>query len=151
VPGARGRINQPDPLIYSQTELMKLGLAVTWDNPDVQLYRNGVPVSSWELDPATEYEVVARVWNKSIDAPVIGLPVIFSMLSFGVGSKLEVSDNIDSGVGVGRPQPRRREDHVTTPPTAGHYCVREARPHDDAIAAATSEPRTPWSGRHTAS
>ena len=35
---------RPDPLIYDEYYLTGLGLAVTWDNPDIQLYLNGVPV-----------------------------------------------------------------------------------------------------------
>src|SRR5574337_1204985 len=35
---------RPDPMIYSQAYLMKLGYAVTWDNPDVQLYESGVQI-----------------------------------------------------------------------------------------------------------
>ena len=38
---------RPDPLIYDQYYLMAQGLAVTWDNPDIQLYdKIGNPVSS---------------------------------------------------------------------------------------------------------
>ena len=37
---------KPDPLIYDQYFLMSLGLAVTWDNPDIELRRGGVTVSS---------------------------------------------------------------------------------------------------------
>ena len=33
-------------MIYDQYYLTGLGLAVTWDNPDIQLYLNGSPVSS---------------------------------------------------------------------------------------------------------
>src|SRR5258706_185950 len=45
---------RPDPLIYSQTYLLAQGLAVTWDNPDIQLYAIGpsgglTPVSSNDL------------------------------------------------------------------------------------------------------
>ena len=46
-----------DPLIYSQTYrtyLMEQGLAVTWDNPDIKLYDNGVPVSSSQLQAELE-------------------------------------------------------------------------------------------------
>src|SRR5215212_2059541 len=56
---------RPDPLLYSQYYLSKLGLAVTWDNPDISLRQNGVTVSSSLLQPDTEYEVVARIWNAS--------------------------------------------------------------------------------------
>src|SRR4051794_27344807 len=41
VPIRRDVVSHPDPLIYSQTELLAQGLAVTWDNPDVQLFRLG--------------------------------------------------------------------------------------------------------------
>src|SRR5579864_6140191 len=40
---------RPDPMIYDQYYLTSLGLAVTWDNPDIQLYLNGTPVSSNQL------------------------------------------------------------------------------------------------------
>src|SRR5262245_217485 len=62
--------HQPDPCIYSQFWLTKLGLPVTWDNPDIDLLRNGVVVDEHHLLPSTEYEVRARIWNNSYDAPV---------------------------------------------------------------------------------
>src|SRR5260370_37118498 len=43
-------------------------------------------VSSSLLMPGTTYEVVAQIWNNSIDAPVVGMPVAFSFLEFGVGT-----------------------------------------------------------------
>jgi len=64
--------HRPDPCIYSQRYLMDLGLAVTWDNPDIVLLRNGVPVVETELLPNTEYEVRATIWNNSYEAPVVG-------------------------------------------------------------------------------
>src|SRR6516162_6100669 len=73
---------RPDPMIYDQYYLTSLGLAVTWDNPDIQLYSNGTPVSSSLLLPGTTYEVVAQIWNNSTDAPVVGMPVAFSFLEF---------------------------------------------------------------------
>ena len=30
--------HRPDPVIYSQRYLLSLGLAVTWDNPDIALF-----------------------------------------------------------------------------------------------------------------
>jgi hypothetical protein len=71
---------RPDPLIYDQYYLTSLGLAVTWDNPDIQLYLNGAPVSSSQLQPGTTYEVVAQIWNNSTKAPVVNMPVAFSFL-----------------------------------------------------------------------
>jgi hypothetical protein len=136
VPIGPGRVRHPDPLIYSQGELMKQGLAVTWDNPDVQLVRAGVPISSWDLDPSTEYEIVARVWNRSTDAPVIGLPVSFSVLSFGIGAKLElvgVTSIPHLGVKGGPDNPAFCWLKWTTPATPGHYCIQVLlEPNDDA-------------------
>src|SRR5262245_7504474 len=63
-----------DPLIYSQQYLMEQGLAVTWDNPDIQLFENGVPVSSNTLKPNTKYEIDATIYNNSLDAPAVGMP-----------------------------------------------------------------------------
>jgi hypothetical protein len=126
VPIPRGRVSHPDPLIYSQTELLGLGLAVTWDNPDVQLFRAGAPVSSWDLDPATEYEVVARVWNKSPDAPVVGLRVVFFVLSFGIGGHAEfigVTSIPNLGVKGGPNHPAHAKITWTTPAVPGHYCI----------------------------
>ncbi len=77
-----------DPLIYSQHYLMEQGLAVTWDNPDIQLFENGLPVSSSALKPATTYEIDATIWNNSLDAPAVGMPVEFEFQSFGVGAVL---------------------------------------------------------------
>src|SRR5437870_10683719 len=66
---------RPDPLIYAQHYLHSLGLAVTWNNPDIELRLNGTPVSSSLLEPGTTYEVVARIWNGSPSAPVVAMPV----------------------------------------------------------------------------
>ena len=114
-----------DPLIYSQRYLMEQGLAVTWDNPDIQLYDQGVPVSSRELKADTEYDVVATVYNNSLDAPAVGLPVEFSYRTFGVGAAITVIGKpvIDLPV-KGAPQhPAKATAHWRTPATSGHYCL----------------------------
>jgi hypothetical protein len=113
-------------MIYDQYYLSSLGLAVTWDNPDIQLYLNGTPVSSDQLLPATTYDVVAQVWNNSTDAPVVGLPVAFSFLEFGVGT-ISVpigSTQIDLGVKGGPNCPAYASMLWTTPTTPGHYCLQ---------------------------
>lgn len=121
---------QPDPMIYSQSYLMKLGLAVTWDNPDIQLWKDGVPVPSSELELDTEYEIVARIWNNSTEAPIIGLPVRFSYLSFGIGTKSnEISDpihppTINLGVKGDSNHPAFASMKWKTPSKAGHYCIQ---------------------------
>lgn len=117
---------RPDPLIYDQYYLMSLGLAVTWDNPDIQLFRGGVPVSSDALDPDTDYQVQARVWNGSTEAPVMGLPVHFSFLSFGVQTVSHpiASTAIDLGVPGGPNHPAFATVTWHTPATPGHYCIQ---------------------------
>src|SRR4051794_15988414 len=40
---------RPDPLLYAQWYLLAQGLAVTWDNPDIEIQQGGVPVSSESL------------------------------------------------------------------------------------------------------
>jgi hypothetical protein len=68
-------------MIYSQQYLMSQGLAVTWDNPDIHLELGGVTVDSHDLKPNTTYDVIARIWNNSLDAVVVGMPVAFSFSS----------------------------------------------------------------------
>jgi hypothetical protein len=125
---------RPDPMIYDQYYLTDLGLAVTWDNPDIQLYLNGTAVSSDLLLPGTTYEVMAQIWNNATDAPVVGLPVAFSFLEFGVGT-ISVpigSTQIDLGVKGGPNCPAYATMPWTTPTTPGHYCVQVLlQPADD--------------------
>ncbi len=125
---------RPDPMIYDQYYLTSLGLAVTWDNPDIQLYLNGTPVSSNQLLPGTTYEVVAQIWNNSTDAPVVGMPVAFSFLEFGVGTTSVPigSTQIDLGVRGGPNCPVYASTLWTTPTTPGHYCIQVLlEPADD--------------------
>ena len=107
---------------------------MTWDNPDIQLYLNGVPVSSSALQPGTTYEVVAQVWNNSTQAPVVNMPVAFSFLEFGVGTvSVPIgTTNIDLGVKGGPNCPAPATMSWTTPTTPGHYCLQvQLQPVDD--------------------
>lgn len=115
-----------DPMIYSQFYLMEQGLAVTWDNPDIQLYENGVPVPSASLKADTVYDVVATVYNNSTDAPAVGLPVEFAFQSFGVGAVLTpIGTNVIDLPVKGAPQhPARAKIPWRTPATPGHYCLK---------------------------
>ena len=117
---------RPDPLIYSQQYLMSQGLAVTWDNPDITLFKDGAPVSSANLEPATTYEVRARIWNNSTEAPVVEMPVHLSFLDFGVGTQSIAVGTSNADVGVlGSPrQPGLATWLWTTPSTPGHYCLQ---------------------------
>lgn len=121
--------HQPDPLIYDQYFLMSLGLAVTWDNPDIELRRGGVVVSSSDVLPDTDYDIVARVWNGSTEAPVVRLPVYFSYLEFGIGMTSHAIDNglpthVDLGVKGGVDCPAFATKRWRTPREPGHYCLQ---------------------------
>lgn len=117
---------RPDPMIYAQFYLMELGLAVTWDNPDIELRKNGVPVPSSGLEKNTLYEIRARIWNNSTEAPVVGLPVFFSYLAFGIGttSALIGSTSVNLGVKGGPNHPAFPSIPWTTPDVEGHYCIQ---------------------------
>lgn len=119
--------HRPDPLIYSQKYLLELGLAVTWDNPDILLLRNGVVVPETNLLPNTEYEIDATIWNNSYDAPVAGMKVDFGFLSFGAGTTLTPigSTFINVGVKGGANHPAHARAKWVTPP-AGHFCIQVA-------------------------
>jgi len=114
-----------DPLIYSQAYLMEQGLAVTWDNPDVQLYEGGVPVSSSQLEAGKPYDIEATIHNNSSDAPAVGLPVEFWVRSFGVGATLTHvgTTAIDLPVKGAPDHPAKARHPWTTPQLAGHYCL----------------------------
>lgn len=116
---------RPDPMIYSQQYLMSLGLAVTWDNPDVRLELGGVPVDSHDLKPVTTYEVIARIWNNSLDAVVVNMPVNFSYLTFGIGTAKThfATTSVDVAAKGMAGCPAFARVQWTTPPTPGHYCL----------------------------
>jgi hypothetical protein len=124
---------RPDPLLYAQYYLMSMGLAVTWDNPDIQLFEPGpggpealgAPVISSGLQPNHIYRVRVRVWNGSYDAPAVGLPVHLDYLSFGVGTTSHhiATHFIDLGVKGSSKHPAFAFFDWRTP-GAGHYCVQ---------------------------
>jgi hypothetical protein len=117
---------RPDPMIYSQRALMAQGLAVTWDNPDIILFLGGVPVSSSKLETSTTYDVQIRVWNNSLEAPVVHMPVHLSFLDFGIGTEpIPVGTaRIDVGVKGSPSQPAFVTIPWTTPSTPGHFCLQ---------------------------
>ncbi|MEO8173761.1 MAG: hypothetical protein ABI581_11785 [Sediminibacterium sp.] len=118
---------RPDPMIYSQHYLMSKGLAVTWDNPDIQLFDGNIAVSSNEVLPGKTYTVRARVWNGSVDAPAVNVEARFSYLSFGVGSKREeIGKALVKELPIkGSPKLPSFVEHTwKTPSTPGHYCIQ---------------------------
>ncbi len=113
-------------MIYDQYYLMSLGLPITWTNPDIAIFHNGVEVSPSDLTASTTYQVVARIWNGSTDAPVAGLPLAFSYLSFGVATQSHPIGNtaVNLGVKGGPDQPAFATMDWTTPAIPGHYCIQ---------------------------
>jgi hypothetical protein len=73
-------------MIYDQYYLMSQGVAVSWQNKDITIYQNGVPVASaYDLQTSTIYTIDATIYNASKTGVVFNMPVVFSYLSFGVG------------------------------------------------------------------
>jgi hypothetical protein len=118
--------HRPDPCIYSQPYLLKLGLPVTWDNPDIVLRKGGIIVPEHDLQPDTDYEIEATVWNNSYEAPVVGLKVVFSFLSFGVATVANAIGTVFVNLGVkgGVNHPASAKVPWKTPPVPGHYCLQ---------------------------
>jgi len=115
-----------DPTIYSQRYLMEQGLSVTWDNPDIQLYKNGNPVASSALKADTEYEVRATIWNNSTKAPAVGLEVEFFFHDFGIGPQpIPIgSDTVTLPVKGAPGHPATARALLRTPADEGHYCLK---------------------------
>lgn len=115
-----------DPLLYSQSFLLQQGLAVTWDNPDIQLYKNDKVISSSQLIQNEDYEVRIRIWNNSYDAPAVGLGVYLSYLSFGIGttSTMVGKTGVNLGVKGGANHPAFASFNWRTPDLPGHYCLQ---------------------------
>lgn len=115
---------RPDPYLYSQQYLTSLGIAVTWDNPDIWLERAGVAVDSYSLDPDTDYTVVIQVWNGSFVAPAPGLKVEMVARTFGVGGGVTPVGTtlVDLPVrgAPGHPAIARIPWHT---PDSGHHCL----------------------------
>ncbi len=118
---------RPDPLIYSQPYLMAQGLAVTWDNPDIELFDDGVAVPSSALKPNHGYDVRVRVWNGSYNSAAINLPVHLSFLTFGIATT-STPIGVETIPVLGAKGTATAPATVTfrwrTPAVAGHYCLQ---------------------------
>lgn len=124
---------RPDPLIYSQGWLIRRGLAVTWDNPDISVLEvqgPGLPpkpVPPHGLAPNKAHLIRARIWNGSVEAPAVNLLVRFFFLNFGIGTRREFIGEMllpDLPVKGAAGLPRVAEMLWTTPAAAGHYCLQ---------------------------
>jgi hypothetical protein len=148
--------NRPDPCIYDQFLLMRLNQSVTWDNPDVALFLDGVEQYTYDLKAATKYRVVITVHNSSRDKAAIGTSVDVRWIEFGAGGQIRhpiqtLTANVPVWPGVAQV-----ETVWETPPTPGHYCIEVelAHPNDGnpannigwnntQVKAAASQVRTP--------
>lgn len=118
---------QPDAYLYSQRYLMSLGIGVTWDNPDVQLTdMGGTVVGSHDLLPSTKYRIAATIHNRSNDAPAPGMPVVFTLFSFGAGGSSQPlgQDVINLPVRAAPGEPALASVVWETPPMPGHHCIQ---------------------------
>jgi len=115
-----------DPLIYSQYYFMSQGLAVTWDNPDIEIFDGKVLVTG-PLKPNHRYRVRVRVWNGSYDAPALGVGVALSYLSFGaqtVSHPIPGTGSVKLGAKGTIDNPAFAELEWETPAVGGHYCLQ---------------------------
>ena len=113
-------------MIYSQYYLMSRGIAISWDNPDIQLFEGLSPVSSDKIGTSKTYTIHADILNGSVDAPVVNLLVRFYYLSFGIGTiRHYIGETfVDVPVKGAAGLPAKAEHTWTTPATAGHYCIQ---------------------------
>lgn len=134
VPGSL--VRRPDPFLYSQSFLMSMGLPVTWDNPDIALFKAGVEQYSYDLTPSTAYDVQIRVHNSSSKFAAAGTTVKVEWLEFGIGGPIRhtVPPLLVANVPpLGEPgEPIDVWTSWTTPGAPGHYClaVTLAHPND---------------------
>ena len=123
-----GVVVRADPMIYSQNWLMSQGLAVTWDNPDIQLYdMAGNPASPSDLTPDQDYKVAVRCWNNSYNAGAPVLPVYLSFLSFGIdvtSTPIPPASIISLGAKATATCPAFANFIWHTPAVPGHYCLQ---------------------------
>lgn len=79
--------NKPDPAIYCQQEIIRLGAQPTWNNPDI-ITNHWDP---WSLDEVP----TATVHNLSTTTPAINVNVGFSYAQFGIGfQKIPLSNQM---------------------------------------------------------
>jgi hypothetical protein len=116
---------KPDPLIYCQSYLQSLGIAVTWDNPDIHLFKGGVPVNPHDLQPNTNYDVAITIHNGSNEAPAPNTQVTLYYRKWGVAGPwiLASQGNVDVPVRGAAGEPAGITLPWKTPNDSGHFCL----------------------------
>ena len=122
-------VRKPDPCIYSQFLLMRLEQPVTWDNPDVRIFLNGVEQNTYNLTVGTTYTIEITVHNSSRDEPATGTAVHVRWIEFGAGGRTRhpiatLTADVPVWPGVAVVQTTWR-----TPDTPGHYCIEVELQH----------------------
>jgi hypothetical protein len=115
-----------DPMLYAQYWLMSQGLAVTWDNPDIQIYDMlGNPVAPVGLIPDRDYQVIVRIWNNSYGAPAAGMGVDLTFIHIGFGNTQFPIGATSANLGVKGSAhcPAYAKFIWHTPKEKGHYCL----------------------------
>ncbi|WP_110030447.1 hypothetical protein [Hoeflea marina] len=129
IPGHIAR--KPDPCIYDQFLLMQLGKPVTWDNPDVRIFLNGVEQYTYNLTVGTTYDVEVTVHNSSRDKPANGTAVDIRWIEFGAGGQVRHLIAVAAANVPVWPGTDVVTTKWTTPDTPGHYCIEVELSHPD--------------------
>ncbi len=127
IPGHIAR--KPDPCIYDQFLLMQLNQPVTWDNPDVAIFLNGVEQYTYNLTVDTEYDVVVTVHNASRDKPAIGTAVDIHYIEFGAGGQIKHPIKVTATDVPVWPGTSAVSVKWKTPAVPGHYCIEVELSH----------------------
>lgn len=131
---------KPDPCLYSQFYLSSLGLAVTWNNPDIwiTLPDQSTVVDSYHLEPDTDYVVHARIHDASFDAALATrVRCFYRPWSFNSPDRIPIEFNPDGSEKVEILHIPPWESRVAkfrwhTPNTPhSHYCLQVACYHPD--------------------
>jgi hypothetical protein len=121
--------HKPDPCIYSQFLLMRLGQPVTWDNPDVRILLGAIEQDTYNLTADTEYDVSITVHNSSREKVAAGTQVFVRYAEFGAGGTIKhpiatVTTSVPVWPGTSIVSVKWR-----TPAIPGHYCIEVELQH----------------------
>jgi hypothetical protein len=110
---------------------MQLEQPVTWDNPDVKIFFNGVEQYTYDLTANTQYDLEITIHNSSREKPALGSRIDVKWVEFGAGGHIRhaiSSHLIDVPV-----WPNVQVVHTTwrTPASPGHYCIEVDIDHPD--------------------
>lgn len=122
-------IRKPDPCIYDQFLLMQLNQPVTWDNPDVRIFLNGVEQYTYDLTVSTEYDVEITIHNSSRDEPADGTTVDVRWIEFGAGGQVRHPIAVLAADVPVWPGTAVVTTKWQTPAVPGHYCIEVELSH----------------------